>query len=95
VLEALAAQRLVVARDVGGVEEILDDGYGVSYSTRSRSDVEHLAQWIIEAAHDANWRHYTESSARHRVEGHFTLVQMASRRCRRMVRRCIVAADFT
>jgi glycosyltransferase involved in cell wall biosynthesis len=76
VLEALAAQRLVVARDVGGVEEILDDCYGISYNTRYRSDVESLAQWIIKAAHDANWRHNTESNARHRVEQDFTLQRM-------------------
>jgi glycosyltransferase involved in cell wall biosynthesis len=76
ILEALAARRVVVARDVGGVEEILDDSYGVSYNTAHRPDVEHLAHWIVEAAHDTDWRRNTETSARRRVEEDFTLKQM-------------------
>jgi glycosyltransferase involved in cell wall biosynthesis len=76
VLEAMAAHRLVVARDVGGVAEILDDVSGLCYTTRQCSDVECLEQGIGRAAHDKSWQHNTETSARRRVEEEFTLEQM-------------------
>lgn len=76
VLEAMAAQRFVVARDVGGVKEILDDVSGVCYNTRHCSDMERLEQGIGQAAHDKNWRHNTATNARRRVEEEFTLGQM-------------------
>jgi glycosyltransferase involved in cell wall biosynthesis len=76
VLEAMTARRLVVARDVGGVEEILNDDYGVSYNTRHDSDVERLTRWLSEAARDTGWRHNTQTNARRRVEENFTLKQM-------------------
>jgi glycosyltransferase involved in cell wall biosynthesis len=76
VLEALAARRVVVARDVGGVDEILNDTGGVSYNIRHGSDAELLTRWLDTAAHDANWRHKTETNARRRVEEHFTLQHM-------------------
>jgi len=77
VLEAMAARKVVIARRVGGVGEIVEnlygeDAYGAAYPPQN----DELAYWICEAAKDTRWRQNTESAARQRVEESFTLEQM-------------------
>ncbi|HEX8236831.1 MAG TPA: glycosyltransferase family 4 protein [Abditibacteriaceae bacterium] len=76
ILEAMAARRVVVARDVGGVGEILNDVSGVAYKPHRHAEIQQLGQAITEAAHDTDWRHSAETNARQRVEENFTLNRM-------------------
>jgi glycosyltransferase involved in cell wall biosynthesis len=73
VLEALAAQRFVIARDVGAVGEILDESCGVAYNMSTHNEIGFLAQQIIEA------KARNVYDARRRVEELFTLAQMVEK----------------
>jgi glycosyltransferase involved in cell wall biosynthesis len=74
VLEAMAAQCLVIARDVGAVGEILNEKCGVAYHVSTRNEAQFLSQQIIEFA-----QNQCAENARQRVEESFTLEQMVEK----------------
>ncbi|HEX8550271.1 MAG TPA: glycosyltransferase [Abditibacteriaceae bacterium] len=79
VLEAMAARKTVVARAVGGIEEILDENCGVASQVLPEFRHSDLVFWLHTAHREARWRKMTGEAARARIESDFTLQQMVEK----------------
>ncbi len=77
ILEAMAAQRPVVATAVGGTPEVVEDG--TTGFLRPARDPGALAQAIVELGSDASLASRFGVAGRARVLAHFTLDQMVER----------------
>lgn len=82
-LEAMAARRVVVAHSVGGVNEILNDDYGIAYrcfddggDAALAANIIKVASWVTEAPARL---HERSKEARRRVEEKFRLEGMVER----------------
>jgi glycosyltransferase involved in cell wall biosynthesis len=74
-LEAMAVGLPVIATDVGGVnEQVLD---GVNGRLISRSNLQELAEAIVECSTNLQLRERFGNASRRRVETHFSLKKMA------------------
>lgn len=78
VLEAMAAQRAVVAADVGGLREVLG-GSGRAGVLCKPCSPEILASHIVALANDPDCREQLGRAARHRIETHFPLEAMVQK----------------
>jgi len=77
VMEAMAARRPVVATDVGGTAEVIEDG--VSGFLVAPGDVGKMTQRIAELARAPERRAAVGAAARARIEKNFTIGMMVSR----------------
>lgn len=71
VLEAMACGKAVIATDVGGVSDVIQDG--VNGSTVPVNDAEVLSKTILSLLGDASLRNWLGQAARETVQTHFTL----------------------
>ena len=79
-LEAMAAGLPVIATDVGGMSEQVDDG--VTGRLVGRDDVEGLAAAVVEAAGDRDRREAWGEAGKRRVAERFGLERMIAEYCR-------------
>lgn len=75
IIEAMSAGKAVVATDVGGVSELINDGEN-GFLVR-KNDPDHLKA-CLSKLRDENLRGQFRKAARERYEKHFTLGQMAA-----------------
>jgi glycosyltransferase involved in cell wall biosynthesis len=78
VLEAMASERIVMARAVGGVPEIIGERYGIAYATSEGGGLGAAQlETLVRMATNANgWRQTTQTAARERVKHCFGLQRM-------------------
>ncbi len=74
ILEAMACRKPVVATDVGGSRELVDNG--VTGILVPAGDEEGLARAIVKLILDDDLRRHLGESARERVERHFSILSM-------------------
>ena len=77
ILEAMAAGKAIVATDVGGIPEVIDDG--VDGTIIPSDDFHALTEAILELLHDEKKRHDIGIKARMKFEEKFTIQTMVKR----------------